>query len=311
MPTLKNMLLTLKDYARALVAPARSFTSYLLGIQHHKKTDLPDKKAQLNHPSVKHSRNIYLTDLDDTFINWRVAHRSTLWKLHHRLLHRPTSESIEIFDHAENFIEKLNKSDVHTAIVSNKEHKKLLSQAKHHDWGGKFDRLFGHDRQRAITLAKMPNTIIPKVARYHRTDYPLYIIETLLNEKLSKGMEPVNVIFVGDKITQDVGTANLLDKALKKLNPESSCTSVLFNSRLYEESKVSSLPTAKKPKFIVHNYNELESVADIVYARGKKEAKTSELQETEKPARPKKMWAERVEAIQEKEKLSAGSLAVQ
>ncbi len=262
MKTIDTISRVIKDYTMTPLVPLRSLVTYLTGGRHHIVTENIKHKTLHNNLAKKTSRNIYLSDLDDTFINWKVAERSTLWKIVHRFSSRPSTEAIEIFDHAENLVSHLNKQNIHTAIISNKEHKKLLAQAEHHPWSGLFDRLFGHDRERAFTLAKMPKSALPKPLRYSKAAYPIYIIEQLLNEKPKRGMEPVKVIFVGDKIGQDVLTANILDKALKKFNPESSCTSVLFNSRRYPEYFLNTLPADKAPKEVVSSYAQLQKITD-------------------------------------------------
>jgi hypothetical protein len=49
-----------------------------------------------------------------------------------------------------------------------------------------------------------------------------------------------------------------LDKALKAMNPASSCTSILLRNQTHSEKRLSTLPAHHKPHHIAHNYTDIE-----------------------------------------------------
>lgn len=287
--TLKSLALTIKDYLKAawqfVTAPINKLIHS--GKNAWKKSH---SQASLKHTTIRKSepttlekkqnnRNYYLTDLDDTIIDWKVASRSKLWKLNHKFIHRPANEPVEIFTGAEEHIRSLNSQGVRTAIVSNKSHEKLVAQAAHNKWDKLFDVIVGHDRDKGFTERKgdkegmlndKPSTL-PTIAMKK------------LNEmfgddnKLKKGMEPVTVIFVGDRYNQDIATARALDTELKKYNPLSSCTGILLNSRNFSQELLDNLPESMRPHHVVNvtrgvdgndngnAYKQVQAIAQGIY----------------------------------------------
>lgn len=277
-------LITARDYIKA---PLNLISSAITPHGWHHST------TSLNKEKSPPSRKIYLTDLDDTFIDWKVAKKTTAQKLMHKFISRPSDEKIELFDGAEDFIKSLKESGVKTAIISNKSHSKLLAQAKHHSWGKLFDGLIGHDRAHAFTMRKHSYSA-PSSLHYANHKLPTLAIEKLLGEKLKPGMEKIEVVFAGDRPNQDIATANALNEALKKLNPASSCTSILFNSRGFSEEKIKSLPKSQQPNEVAANYSELAKITDKIFGLSK--AKEQSKPQKPKTTAPQKEWVKTMQS---------------
>jgi len=265
--TFRTFLYTITDAIKLAFAPITSLwhTAISKKDSHHhqadiKKTSTPEEitkyYAMQDSKAKAGSRNIYLTDLDDTIIDWKPTERSKFEKRIHKTIYRPADEKIECFEGFKEHMDALNSGNVRTAIVSNKDHEKLLAQAKHHKWELLFDKIIGHDRFNAFYTRKS----------WFNGWYNLPALATeRLIGKLHKDMEPVNVIFVGDRPDQDIAAANALDKQLKKLNPRSSCTSILLNSRKFTKEKLDNLSIDQRPTHIVDNYSQIKEITDAKF----------------------------------------------
>ncbi|MCH2038084.1 MAG: HAD hydrolase-like protein [Rickettsiales bacterium] len=202
--------------------------------------DLTEKKA---------SRTIYMTDWDETILNSGRFQLSGLQRVANKLIAKPTNKPVKTFDRAVDFIESLNDKGIKTAIVSNKDHHKLIKQSPFLGIDDKFDVVMGHDRANRISMRKGWNG-------KHLLEFTL----KKLGIDVHKNMEPVNVVFVGDTPRDDMRSAHELRKHLKALNPQSNVTSVLYNSRNLSPEQIAALPDQKKPDHVVANYQELDQV---------------------------------------------------
>lgn len=305
--SLKTVALTVRDALRVIYAPIISLFTSKDG-HHIRVTDVSvysHTEKQIisdNKQKKQYSRKFYLTDLDDTFIDWQVAKQNKAWKLKHRFIYRHKDEEVSLFNGAKEYIEYLNASNVRTAIVSNKSHDKLMAQFDHHKWGLLFDDAMGHDRSGAYRMLKpsykLPRFIVDNFVDHAK--FPQYAVERMLGDTLKENMDPVNVVFVGDRIDSDIGVANALDARLKKYNKNSSCVGILFNSRKYTNEQiqelVNKLPYKRMP-IVVNNYEELRKVVDSELEIGtQKQAAERVLDVREAPA--KELWVDKTRSEQ-------------
>ncbi len=280
----RTFVYTITDAVQLAFAPFISLLSTAISAKdaHHlqpKQTEALAKAKAANQimPPTKDSKGrtcIYLTDLDDSFISWDVNKTSKWKKLLHKTIYRSEDEGVKYFAGAKDYIKELKENNVKTAIVSNKDHDKLIAQSVHNKWDSLFDKIIGHDRLRAFFTRKASFS-----AWYN---LPALALERLTNTKLHKGMEPVNVIFVGDRPDQDMAAANALDKKIKELNPNSSCTSILLNSRNFTADQVAKLPRSQQPTYVAKDYNDIKCITNVIFDIDKKEKTVAQVVSAEK-----------------------------
>jgi FMN phosphatase YigB (HAD superfamily) len=245
--------------------------------------------------TVSTPKKILFMDWDDTIIHWGPSLRhppkwvlkakettpelnflwdsiSWLWKnmreISHRIFPRPRDEKIEFFPGVLEFVRELKAEDIKIAIVTNKEEGKFHRQFQHltetHGLGGLFDAHVAHQRSLSQISVRKPNPQIGVRAL------------KALGIKTEEGMQPVEIIHIGDRHSQDTKFANRLNKLLQKYNQNSSCKSILHNVYDWDKEYLSKLPEEEAPhataqgykagaKILPHKDNVHETVREEVF----------------------------------------------
>lgn len=249
-------------YATTPITNAVAYTKQALTGKTSHHYNVPGKLHDVSpeeKPNAKNnSRTVYMTDWDETVLDSGRFKLKGLQRIKHKIVAKPTNKYIPTFEGAVDFFKKLNAKDIKTAIVSNKDHHKLVKQSHFLGIDDKFDAVVGHDRANRISMRKGWNG-------KHLLEFTL----KKLGIDIKKGMEPVNVVFVGDTPRDDMRSAHELRKHLKQLNKESNVTSILFNSRNLSQEQINALPEHKRPNHVVENYQDLEQVVSSITPQGK------------------------------------------